>query len=91
MSCAPVVETSGVVGQHQIEVGDVDVRLVPVDQRDPIRRHADVTSVVGVAMDDAGLTSEEPRPRGSASRNALRRHRAEVDLGPGLGVQEVGR
>ena len=37
------------------------------------------------------LTSDEPRPRCSASSNALRRHRAEVDLRPGLGVQEVGR
>ena len=47
--------------------------------------------VVGVAVDDACLTSDEPRPRCSASSNALRRHRAEVDLRPGLGVQEVGR
>ena len=31
-----VVETGSVVGQRQVEVGDVDVRLVPVDQRDPI-------------------------------------------------------
>ena len=91
MSYARVVETGGVVGQHQVEVGDVDVRLVPVDQRDPIRGHADVAEVVGVAVDDAGLTSDEPRPRCSASSNALRRHRAEVDLRPGLGVQEVGR
>ena len=37
-----VVETGGVVGQHQVEVGDVDMRLVPVDQRDPICGHADV-------------------------------------------------
>ena len=53
-----VVETRGVVGQHQVEVGDVDVRLVPVDQRDPIRGHADVARVV-VAVDDAYLTSDE--------------------------------
>jgi hypothetical protein len=86
-----VVETGGVVGQHQVEVGDVDVRLVPIDQRDPIRGHADVARVVGVAVDDACLTSDEPRPCCSASSNALRRHRAEVDLRPGLGVQEVGR
>ena len=33
-----VVETGSVVGQHQVEVGDVDVQLVPVDQRDPISR-----------------------------------------------------
>jgi len=26
-----VVETGSVVGHHQVEVGDVDVRLVPVD------------------------------------------------------------
>ena len=31
------------------------------------------------------------RARCSASSNALRRHRAEVDLRPGLGPQEVGR
>src|SRR5262245_17656872 len=37
-----LVETGGVVGQHQIEVGDVEVRRVPVDQRDPLRGHADV-------------------------------------------------
>src|SRR5262249_21751676 len=39
--CA-VGETGGIVGQHQVEVGDVDMRLVPVDQRDPLRGHADV-------------------------------------------------
>ena len=50
-----------------------------------------IARVVGVAVDDACLTSDEPRPRCSASSNALRRHRAEVDLRPGLGVQEVGR
>jgi hypothetical protein len=84
------IETGGVVGQHQVEIGEVNMRLVPVDQRDPICGHADVARV-GVAVDDAGLTSDEPRPRGSASSNALRRHCAEVDLRPGLGVQEVGR
>jgi len=83
------VETGGVVGQHQVE--DVDVRLVPIDQRDPIRSHADVASVVGVAVDDAGLTSDEPRPRCSASSNTLRRHRAEVDLRSGLGVSACAR
>src|SRR5437763_6116023 len=62
-----VVETGGVVGQHQVEVGDVDVRLVPVDQRDLIRGHAYVAKVVGVAVNDACLTSDEPRPRCSAS------------------------
>ena len=50
-----------------------------------------IARVIGVAVDDACLTSDEPRPRCSASSNALRRHRAEVDLRPGLGVQEVGR
>ena len=29
-----VAETGGVVRQRQVEVGDVDVRLVPVDYRD---------------------------------------------------------
>jgi hypothetical protein len=52
-----VVETGGVVGQHQVEVGPVDVPLVPVDQRDPIRGNADVARVVGVAVDDAGAPS----------------------------------
>ena len=33
----------------------------------------------------------ESRPRCSASNDTLRRHRAEVDLRPGLGVQKVGR
>ena len=85
-----VLETGGVVWQRQVEVGDVDVRLVPVDQRDSIRGHADV-SRVGVAVDDAALSSGEPRPRCSASNDTLRRHRAEVDLRPGFRVQEVGR
>ena len=85
-----VVETRGVVWQHQVEVRDVDVRLVPVDQRDPIRGHADVARVE-VAVDHAPLSSGEPRPRCSASRDALGRHRAEVDPRPGLGVQELGR
>ena len=85
-----VVETGRVVGQHQVELGDVDVRLVPVDQRHPIRGHADVARV-RVAVDDASLSSGEPRPRRSAASNALGRHRAEVDPRRSLGVQEVGR
>lgn len=36
-----LVEPGGVVVQHQIEVGDIYVRLVPVKQRDPIRCHVD--------------------------------------------------
>ena len=67
------VEAGRVVGQHQVEVGDVDVRLVPVDQRDLIRGHADVARVVGVAVHDAGGTSGEPRPRCPASSNARSR------------------
>jgi hypothetical protein len=84
-----VVENGGVVRQRQVEVGDVDVRLVPVDQRDAIRGHADVARV-GVAVDDARRATEESRPRCPASNDTLRRHRAEVDLRPGLGVQKVG-
>ncbi len=56
----------------------------------PIRRHADVARV-GVAVDDAPLSSGEPRPRCSASNDTLRRHRAEVDLRPGFRMQEIGR
>ena len=91
---APVIrntDTGRELAMMRWGIGNVDVRLVPVDQRDPIRGHADVARVVGIAVDDACLTSDEPRPRCSASSNALRRHRAEVDLRPGLGVQEVGR
>src|SRR5437764_15214821 len=72
----------------------------PVDERDPIRGQADVARVVGVAMDDACLTSDEPLPRCPTSSNALRRHRAKVisfDIdgldaanAMGTGVPEVG-
>jgi len=86
-----VVEAGGVVGQHEVESGDVNVRLVPVDQRHLIRGHADVARVIGVAMHNACLTSGKPRPRCPASSNALSGHRAEVDLRPGIGVQQVGR
>jgi hypothetical protein len=65
--------------QHQVEIGDVDVCLVPVDQRDPIGTHADIARA-GVAVDDARLTCDEPRPRCSASRDPLRRHRVQVNL-----------
>ena len=75
---------------HQVEVGDVDARLVPVDQRDPIRGHADVARG-RVAVDHTPLSSGESRPRCSAANDTLRRHRAEVDLRPGFRVQEVGR
>src|SRR5579859_4071983 len=50
---------------------------------------ADLTP--GCAVDDVCRASGEPRPRRSTSRNALGRHRAKVDLRPGLGMQEVGR
>ena len=85
-----VIETGSVVRQHQVEVGDIDVRLVPIDQRDVMGGYANVARV-GVAVDDAGRTSDEPCPRCQAARNALRWHRAEVDPRAGLGVQEVGR
>jgi hypothetical protein len=91
MSCAPSSRSAALWGSTRSRSGDVDVRLVPVDQRHPIRGHADVARAGGVAVDDACLTSDEPRPRCSASSNALRRHRAEVDPRPGLGAQEVGR
>jgi hypothetical protein len=41
-------------------------------------------------VDDACRTSDEPRPRGSASSNSLRRHRIEIDLCPGLGSRRAG-
>ena len=53
-----LVETGGVVGQHQVKVRNVDVRLVPVDQRDSIRDHADIGRAVGVAVNDASLTTD---------------------------------
>ncbi len=74
-----VVETGGVVRKRQVEVGDVDVRLVPIDQRDPIRGDADVARVGGIAVDDARLTSSESLPRCSASsrgRSSSRSRRA---------------
>src|SRR4051812_43548402 len=61
-----VVEIGGVVRQHEVEVGNIDARLVPVDQRHPISRHANVPWR-GVAVDDAALSSAEPRPNRSAS------------------------
>jgi hypothetical protein len=76
--------------QRQVEVGDVDVRLVPVDHRDVIRRHADVARV-GIAMDDARRATGKSRPRCSASNDTLRRHRAKVDPCPLLGAQKVDR
>jgi hypothetical protein len=30
------VETGGVVGQYQVEIGNVNMRLVPIYQRDSI-------------------------------------------------------
>jgi hypothetical protein len=70
--------------------GDVDVRLVPVDHRDAIRGHADV-ALIGVGVDDARRATGESRPHCSASSHTVGRHRAEVDPGPGLGMQQVGR
>src|SRR3954454_8246308 len=66
-----VVEIGGVVGQHQVEVGDVKARLVPVDQGDPIRGDADVARG-RVAVDYAPLSSGEPRPNCSTSNDTLR-------------------
>jgi hypothetical protein len=89
-----VLETGGVVGQHGVEVGDVHVRLVPVDQRDPTRGHADVARVVGVAVHDAFLTSDEPRPRCSASSNAgqvCSEFAANPEISPLFAVREMCR
>jgi integrase len=85
-----VVEAGGVVGQHQVEVGHVEVRLVPVDQRDLIRGHADVARVRGRRarrMSDVRRAA----PMLPASNNALNGHRTKLDLRPGLGVQQIGR
>jgi hypothetical protein len=91
MSCASSSRPAALRGSTRSRSGTSDVRLVPVDQRDPIRGDADVARIVGVAVDDASLTPDEPRPRCSASSDALGRHRAEIELRPGLDVQEVGR
>ena len=82
----------GVDGGGKGEQGELDAHQPeePVDHRDPIEGHADV-AWVGVSVDDAGLAPGEPRPRCSASGDALRRHGAEVDLGARLGLQQVGR
>ncbi len=52
-------------GEDEVGVGDVDAERVPVDQRDPIRGHAD-SAGVRVVVDDARLTPGEPRRRGPA-------------------------
>ena len=91
MSCAPSSRPAALWGSTRSRSGTSTCDSSQSIERDRIRGHADVARVVGVAVDDACLTSDEPRPRCSASSNALRRHRAEVDLRPGLGVQEVGR
>lgn len=72
-----IVESGSVVGQHQVEGGDVNARLIPVDERDPIGGDADVARV-GIAVDDGSLLADNPRPGGSATSNALWRHRAEL-------------
>lgn len=51
-------QTGAIVRRDEVKVGDVDMRLIPVDKRDVVRGHADVTRVVGVAMGDACLTSD---------------------------------
>lgn len=57
-----IVETgSAFVGHHKVKVGDIDMRLVPVNQRETICGHADV-AWVGVAVDDAGMTTDEALP-----------------------------
>jgi len=66
-------------GEAQVEVGHVDVRLIPVDQSDQICSHADVVRIGGVAVNDARQTADEPRPRCPTSSNAFRGHRPEVD------------
>src|SRR3954447_19316704 len=66
--CA-VAEIGGAIWQQHVEVRGVDVRLVPVDDPNPIGSHTDVARC-RVAVDDAGLMSGKPRPRCSASGNA---------------------
>ena len=85
-----VVEIGGVVRQHEVEVGNIDARLVPVDQRDAIRRHADVAGG-WVAVDNAPFSSGQPRPNRPTSNDTLWRHRTEVDSRRGVHVKEVNR
>jgi hypothetical protein len=64
-----VVQTGGVVRQHQVEVGDVEVRLVPVDQRDPIRRVTapEVSKRPGDVPDDGLLAGDGKVDRATLS------------------------
>ena len=84
------LEPRGVAGQDEIELGYVDMRLVPVDQGHPIPGHPDVARV-GIAMDDTGLPPDQSRPSRPAPSNTLCRHRTQVDLRAGVGVQEIVR
>src|SRR5262245_31809089 len=85
-----VAEISGVVREQQVEVLDIHVGLVSVNDPDPIRTHADVARG-RVTVDHAGLMSGKASPRCTASGYALRRHRGEVDLRPGLCVKQIDR
>src|SRR6478609_4374908 len=64
------VEIGGVVGQHQVEVGNIDARLRPVDQADTISGHADVLAR-GVAVDDAPLSPGESHQNRPTSNDTL--------------------
>jgi hypothetical protein len=84
------LQTGGIVGQDEVKVGDVHMRFVPVDQRDPIGGHPDIARII-VAVDDACLVANKSRPRRPAPSNSVWRHRAKVEPRSGFGVQEVSR
>lgn len=81
-------EIGGVVRQFEVEVRNVDMRLVPVDQRDPLGRHKNI-AWIGITMDNTGLSTGKPCPSGSAPRDTLGRHPREVDASAPVRVQQV--
>ena len=47
-----VVEGGGVFGQRQIKICGIDMRFIPVDQRDIVSENADVAAIVRVAVNN---------------------------------------
>jgi len=47
-----VVEGGGVFGQRQIKICGIDMRFIPVDQRDIVSENADIAAIVRVAVNN---------------------------------------
>ena len=69
------IKISGVVREFQVEVGNIDMRFVPINECNPVCSNQYI-AWVGITVDRTGFSTDEPRPRCPATGNGQRPRQA---------------